>query len=306
MRWTLAALALVLVVGIGIARVTRPARFSGEPMDHWLDSLGSLEQTNLRTVLRQHPIRQTLASEVPRVIPELEREVRGSVDVLLRSRQQYQNSASAWAFLGRAFPGRFGIRPPAHNQAVEEWTRRRIHWGTALILDLSPDAPTALDRLDALARPLPPHIRIDLSSAFAAIEDPQRAFCAALTNRLRSPDSGLHPYWISCLGNLAEQAAHEVGLVQSLAREGSGDTRVEAIKALGYLDVREGAATLVAANATDQPSRQAAVIALMRMGPRAAPARQFLESCLRGQDVVTAMFAQVALRNLTSPEPAGK
>lgn len=62
----------------------------------------------------------------------------------------------------------------------------------------------------------------------------------------------------------------------------------------------------MATNATDQPSRQAAVIALMRMGPRAAPARQFLESCLGGQDVVTAMFAQVALRNLTSPEPGGK
>lgn len=42
-RRTLVVLALVLVVGIGIARVTRPARFSGEPMDHWLDSLGSLD-----------------------------------------------------------------------------------------------------------------------------------------------------------------------------------------------------------------------------------------------------------------------
>ncbi len=277
----------------------RAPRFAGQTLDAWLDTLGPVEDRDLRAVLDQHPTRASLASAGPGVLKALEREIRATARIRVQANNRYRHITHAWVALGRWFPNRLGVSPPQRDQDLESWTQRRLVWSAALLLVLSPDLPSGMDRLDATVAKLPAHLRLPLSPALEAVTDDSRQqLSSALAGRLRTERTTMHPFWVACLGHLGSQATRESDLVRTLAREADPETRREALAALGQLDTRPDAVQFIMTNATDAESRRGAMLALMRLGPRAEPARAFLTNALRDQDMLTSIFAKWALDKL--------
>ncbi|MCC6235660.1 MAG: HEAT repeat domain-containing protein [Verrucomicrobiales bacterium] len=297
-------LAILVVAAFGL----REPRVGGRTMAEWLDSLGSTSSADLRATLETSPARQELAKLGPAAVPALSRELKRTGAFLQSQRTRYLQRSRVWVHLGDLLPHRFGIPRPEIDQDVETWAPARLFWASALLVSLAPDPALGLAHLNAATASLPPGMDLEASSGFRALRDTNGVLSAALTQHLRAGPKARRPFWVSCLGNLGPQPATEIDLVRALARDPEPNLRGEAIKALGSIDTREDACAYLVACATDPVGRQAVMIALKRLGPRALPAEALIRETLKDPDMLTSLFAKFALEGLlpatnTTPHP---
>lgn len=290
------------ILAVVLAVALREPRFEGRSLTAWLDSMAATNDGPTPIRLRQHPARQSLRNSGDRVLPTLEREILRSADRLNRSQTTFFHLSILWARVGRFLPGNLGLSTPQPNVAENQIAEGRIFWATGLVMDLSPDWVSGLNRLESVADTVPLPILVAASGVFATLADPDGSLASNLVARLRSSRVGAdrRPLWISCLAHLHSPLPDHADLVRSLTRDSEPDVRAEAIRALGRLDTREDTASFIQAAANDTPTRQAAMVAYLHMGPRARSAESFIRATVQDRDWLTSFFAQTALKQLTT------
>lgn len=319
--------AIVLLGGtLGLWWSGQPPSYRGQSIERWIDSLGPMDQPDLRTVLDRSPARDTLAACGPGILTAIEDEIRRIAAWRDRLDRRYAKAQGLQNALYGSPAGGAAVwlanRIPTVDPAAEETVFRRLQWGGALLVVLSHDPVSALNRLDALAMSLTNQVRFGLSAGFAAIQDPDRRYGALLGQRLRSDPQELRPFWIACLGRLGDQAAHEADYLRGIARQTSSEAQRQAILALAYLDLRPDTASFLVTNlethilteiptgrpldVLDPDVHRETVIALWLMGGRAAPVRKFLEDTGSVIDPSISVFARLALTNLINRETSAK
>lgn len=309
-RWRLRWLAIALAAGVtlwiaGTFWVGREPRFEGRTATEWLDAMGPIDSVTNVAGFREHPVRRQLAGAGPRLVSALEESLGRQARELASLRQRRFWKARLWSQASRILPRGFALPPPDPRSDREATAARRLQWSVAWMVDGSGDAEAGMDRLDRWMAAVPPNLAIEASLGFKVLRGEDVGLGQVLVRRLQSGerDPNRRAWWIACLGNLGEQPAAAADLVRSLAHDPHPGIRGESIKALGSVDAREDVVGFIRSCARDPAGRQAALIAFLRLGPRARPAEDFILEAHSDPDPLTRLFAQWA-RNAIGPAAA--
>lgn len=300
---------LVAVAGVALAWFCfREPRIAGRPLSAWVESLGPVDQDNLRETFRGHATVHDLRSlneSSTDVTAALVAELPAASRSLARARSWYQWKARLWAESARSPWLASWFSAPRPDVSMEAMASARMFWGTALLIELAPSPFEGLRRFEAVVSRLPETMTLQCTQGFRALTDAGHALEQALIQRLEDPaaDGARRALWLACLAGLGDQAAGVADPVRVLTADPDARVRQEAIKALGRIDGRPDTADFLQASARDVSGRQAAMLALAQMGPRARPAEEFIHAALQDRDLLTSLFAKFALEALEKGSP---
>ncbi len=306
-RLALAAILLGLILAATTLLGPAVPRFDGHTAAEWLDLLAPVLHTSGKPPLpfRKHELFPRISRRAAEALPALEKELATVASQLQTVRSHQRTRVTLWVRVRALFPG-LGNTPPQDNHLeTEQRLALRLNTATGLIPELAPDPADALTRLDNVFQQFP-GLAVEASAGFRRVTDPDAKLASNLVARIQAP----HPNaaltrsaWISALGHLGPQASQHADLLRALTRDPDPQVRFQAIAALGGLDPRDDTAAFIQAAATDTRHRQAAMIALGRMGPRARSAEPFLRDGEKDPDMLTSIFARAALQNLPEADP---
>jgi len=300
-----------IVVGLILAATTllgpTVPKFDGHTAAEWLDLVAPVLYASDKPPLpfRKHEHFPRLSRHAAETLPAFEKELATVASQLQTVRSHHRNRVTLWARVRALLPGLGNFPPQDNHLETDQRLALRLNTATGLIPELAPDPADALTRLDNLFQQFP-NLAVEASAGFRRVTDPDGALASNLVARIRAshPTATLtRPAWISALGHLGPQASQHADLLRALTRDPDPQVRFQAIAALGSLDPRDDTTAFIQAAATDTRHRQAAMIALGRMGPRARSAEPFLRAGEKDPDMLTSIFAQTALRNLAETTP---